>query len=86
MIRDKTDLKGMYQEKAQELAERDYGEEIDFYDLPNSIQSKLYGEAEILVHEGLQDQADMMRKELAVELLSHPKSVSRKHLLTGRNE
>lgn len=45
------DLKGRYQEKAEELAEELHG--VDFYSLPDEIQFEVYRKAEVEVHENM---------------------------------
>ena len=54
------DYKMRIQEKAEEIAEENYGK--DFYDLSGSMQSKIYERAIREIEDMLADQADMMRK------------------------
>ena len=53
------DLKEMYCERADELAEQIYGKE--FYDLPDDIQDKVWLMAERGVVEDCADYADFLR-------------------------
>ena len=55
------DLKDMYQEKAEELAQEEY--KTDFYDLPEDTQMAVYNLAMGLVTDRLMDEADLRRKE-----------------------
>lgn len=57
----KKDLDEMYEDKAQELTEQEYGED-DFYDLPEADKMRIYSRAIELVHENLTEQA-MAREE-----------------------
>ena len=54
------DYKMRIQEKAEEIAEENYGK--DFYDLSGSMQSKIYERAIREIEDMFADQADMMRK------------------------
>lgn len=56
------DLKWEYQKRADELVLKKYGEDIDFYDLLEKDQDRIYRKAMELIDEELQDQADMRRK------------------------
>lgn len=55
------DIKGLYQEKADELAQEEHNAE--FYDLPDATQIALYSKAMELVNDNLTVQADLRRKE-----------------------
>lgn len=55
------DLKDMYQEKAEDLAEQRFGK--DFYDLDDQTQNIIYNEAIVLVDDSLILRADSMRKD-----------------------
>lgn len=56
----KKDLDEMYQDKAQELTEQEYGEEWDFYDLTEAERMRIYSTAVGLVHEDLMGRAEML--------------------------
>ena len=59
-------LRDLYWDKVQELMEkREY--DIPFYDLSIDAQYELYEEAEVLVHEELQEKADNIREEMKVQ-------------------
>lgn len=49
----KKDLDEMYMDKAQELTEQEYGEDTDFYDLPEAEKMRIFSRAMELVHENL---------------------------------
>ena len=55
------DIKDRYQEKAEELADTEYG--MDFYDLPEGLRLEVYGRAVELVHDDLASEADSLRKD-----------------------
>ena len=57
------DLKESYQNKAEELAQEQYGEGAEFYDLPDSVQQALYSRAMELVNDMLISRADSLRDE-----------------------
>lgn len=54
------DLKEMYMNRADELADELYGKE--FYELTESQRDTLYAQAEQDVVDGVADHADMLRK------------------------
>lgn len=56
------DIKGMYQNKAEEIADTRFDK--DFYDLSEEQQSQIYGEAITQVNEELVCSADNLREEL----------------------
>ena len=53
-----SDLKGMYQEKAEELADQVHG--VDFHDLSDEQQGIIYQRAMESVDDKLSDQADSL--------------------------
>lgn len=57
-----TDLKDMYQNKAEELALEDYDSE--FYDLLDDTRLIVYNLAIEQVHDNLAAQADLRRKDV----------------------
>lgn len=60
-----SDLKDLYQSKAEELLDEEgYPEDIGFYDLPDKEQLGLYSLAMQLVDEGLQEAADIHRESM----------------------
>lgn len=56
------DLKGMYQERADEIADERFGK--DFYELDEESQYLIYNEAMVWVNEELICSADSLRDEL----------------------
>ena len=57
----KKDIKGMYQEKAEEIATEEYGKE--FEELPVVEQELVYEMAIVLVGEELQEKAEALGEE-----------------------
>lgn len=56
------DYKYAMQMRAEEIAEEEYG--MDFYDLPEHIQTKVFREAEEGHFDDMAHRADMMRDSL----------------------
>ena len=55
----KHDVKGRYQDKAEELAIERY--DNDFYSLPDNKQLELYNEAMVIVTDALVTEAEALR-------------------------
>ncbi|MBA7486577.1 hypothetical protein ES707_22138 [subsurface metagenome] len=53
------DLKEQYQLRAEEIAETKHN--MDFYDLSDDLQSKVYGQAEVEVMERLMSEAENLQ-------------------------
>ncbi|MBA7613591.1 hypothetical protein ES703_20842 [subsurface metagenome] len=56
------DIEEMYTNRAEEIAQQRYGRE--FNDLPNSLQSQVWLEAERLVRDKVADQADLQYERM----------------------
>ena len=56
------DIKGMYQDKAEEIAEERYNK--DYYSLMPNLQLEVYNDAMLDVHDNLAAQADMMNDRI----------------------
>lgn len=57
-------MKDKIQERAMDMAYEQYNK--DFYDLTEAQQTEIYNKAESLVMDEMVDEADTMRKEMAI--------------------
>ena len=60
------DLKGRYQEKAEDMAFSHFG--LEFDELPDTLQYLVYEKAMLWVDEDLMNQADNLRKGREIDI------------------
>jgi len=72
---DTTDIKGEYQKRADELTMEEFGEDVEFYDLTEEQQDRIYKKAMELVDDDLADLGDSMLEDKRMRDLEDGKVV-----------